>query len=268
MGVFFIYFLQFSVLVFFGFTDSWLSCSLFGDNCTYLGWMFKSSDIFRNLAYYSLFTVCLHDVLKKIWFSFGRENDLHNDSERSLSIHMIEWKFGTLQDLGKSLKWLNIVSGMLISPNLVHIGFLIMYSYTKVFSSNCEKLSLRFQNILNNKKFLLINEMSNLIFQNCKMVVCVLKLVVHVTPPTRHPMSSEGVIFFIFIFPVYYKLINFKLVHSYNVKHLTCTIFCSNGLQNIYKLHTWKCSTFTIFTLLTKKQKYIYIIPNGHPVGT
>ena len=49
---------------------------------------------------------------------------------------------------------------------------------TQVFSSNYEKLSLGFQNILNSKKFLLINEMSNLIFQNCKMVVCVLKLFV------------------------------------------------------------------------------------------
>ena len=28
--------------------------------------------------------------------------------------------------------------------------------------------------------------------------------------------------------------INFKLIHSYNVKHLTCIIFCSSGLQNIY----------------------------------
>ena len=73
-----------------------------------------------------------------------------------------------------------------------------------------------------------------------------------VTPPTRHPVSREGVIFF---FSVYYKLINFKFVHSYNVKHLTCIIFCSNGLQNIYKLHIWKCSIFTIFTLLTKETK-------------
>ena len=48
------------------------------------------------------------------------------------------------------------------------------------------------------------------------------------------------------------KLITFKLIHSYNVKHLTCTIFCSSGLQNIFKLHIWKCSTFTIFTLFTK----------------
>ena len=46
------------------------------------------------------------------------------------------------------------------------------------------------------------------------------------------------------------KLIAFKLVQSYNVKHLTCTISCSSGLQNLYKLHTWKCSAFTIFTLL------------------
>ena len=68
----------------------------------------------------------------------------------------------------------------------------------------------------------------------------------NVTPPTQHTVSSEGVIFF------NYKLITFKLVHSYKVKHLTCTILCNNGLQNIYKLHIWKCSTFTIFTLFTK----------------
>ena len=61
----------------------------------------------------------------------------------------------------------------------------------------------------------------------------ILVLSAFVTPPTRHPVLSEGVIFF----PVYYKLITFKLVHSYNVKHLTCTISCSSGLQNIYKLH-------------------------------
>ena len=78
-----------------------------------------------------------------------------------------------------------------------------------------------------------------------------------VTPPTQHPMSSEDVIFF----PVYYKLINFKLVHSYNVKYLTCIIFCNSGLQKIYKLHIWKCSTFTIFTLLTKETKiHIYTL--------
>ena len=69
---------------------------------------------------------------------------------------------------------------------------------------------------------------------------------VHVTPPTRHPVSSDGAIFFF----TYYKLIAFKLVQSYNVKHLTCIICSSSGLKNIYKLHTWKCSIFTIFTLL------------------
>ena len=73
--------------------------------------------------------------------------------------------------------------------------------------------------------------------------------------PNLAPVVKRGchlfiIYFFIFIF--YYKLINFKLVHSYNVKRLTCNIFCSSGLQNIYKLHTWKCSTSTIFTLLTK----------------
>ena len=46
-----------------------------------------------------------------------------------------------------------------------------------------------------------------------------------VTPQTRYTVSSEGVIFF------FYKLITFKLVHLYNVKHLTCTIFYSSGLQ-------------------------------------
>ena len=71
------------------------------------------------------------------------------------------------------------------------------------------------------------------------------------------PNSAHGVKrgSHLFIFPVYYKLINFKLVHSYNVKHLTCTIFCNSRLQYIYKLHIWKCSTFTIFTLLTEDTK-------------
>ena len=35
-----------------------------------------------------------------------------------------------------------------------------------------------FRIILSNKEAPFVNEMSNLIFQNCKMVVCVLKLVV------------------------------------------------------------------------------------------
>ena len=77
--------------------------------------------------------------------------------------------------------------------------------------------------------------------------------------PNPTPSVKRGCHFFFFpSFPVYYKLINFKLGYSYNVKHLTCTIFCSSGLQNIYKLHIWKCSKFTIFTLFTKKKKNIY----------
>ena len=73
------------------------------------------------------------------------------------------------------------------------------------------------------------------------------EIALFVKPSTRHSVSSEGVIIFLFYF---YKLITFKLVQSYNVKRLTCTISCSSGLQNIYKLHTWNCSIFTIFTLL------------------
>ena len=88
---------------------------------------------------------------------------------------------------------------------------------------------------------------------------------IYVTPPTRHPLSSEGVIFF----SIYYKLIKFKLVYSYNVKHLTCTIFCSSGLQNIYKLHIYRSVQHLQYLhCLQKKQKYIYIIPNGVPVGS
>ena len=48
-----------------------------------------------------------------------------------------------------------------------------------------------------------------------------------VTPPTRHRVSSEGSLFFFFF-------ITFTLAYSYNVKHLTCIILCSSGLQNIY----------------------------------
>ena len=44
--------------------------------------------------------------------------------------------------------------------------------------------------------------------------------------PTRHRVSSEGSFFF-------FKLITFTLAYSYNVKHLTCIILCSSGIQNI-----------------------------------
>ena len=48
------------------------------------------------------------------------------------------------------------------------------------------------------------------------------------------PNSAHGVKRGCLFFFVYYKLINFKLVHSYKVKQLTCIIFYSSGLQNIY----------------------------------
>ena len=44
------------------------------------------------------------------------------------------------------------------------------------------------------------------------------------------PNSVHGVKRGCHFFPIYYKLINFKFVHSYNVKHLTCNIFCSSRL--------------------------------------
>ena len=31
----------------------------------------------------------------------------------------------------------------------------------------------------------------------------------------------------------FFKLITFTLAYSYNVKHLTCIILCSSGIQNI-----------------------------------
>ena len=43
--------------------------------------------------------------------------------------------------------------------------------------------------------------------------------------PTRHMVPSEGSFFFFFI--------TFTLAYSNNVKHLTCIILCSSGLQNI-----------------------------------
>ena len=72
-------------------------------------------------------------------------------------------------------------------------------------------------------------------------------------------MSGEGVTFF--FFPVYYKLINFKLVHSYNVKHLTCTIFSSRGLHkyiqapymevfNIYIAYKRNKNTYTLYQMV------------------
>ena len=44
------------------------------------------------------------------------------------------------------------------------------------------------------------------------------------TPNPAHGVK-RGCHFSIFFYFLLYKLITFKLVHSYNVKHLTCTIF-------------------------------------------
>ena len=79
---------------------------------------------------------------------------------------------------------------------------------------------------------------------------------------SRMPLNCDALVGARCHFFSIYKLINFKLVHSYNVKHFTCNIFCSSGLQNIYKLHIWKCLTFTIFTLLTKEKKRLLHIQN------
>ena len=75
------------------------------------------------------------------------------------------------------------------------------------------------------------------------------------TPPTRHTVSSEGVIFF-FI----YKLINFKLfihimlnislvIYSVVADYKIYTSFIYGNVQHLQYLHC-----------LQKKQKYIYKI--------
>ena len=72
------------------------------------------------------------------------------------------------------------------------------------------------------------------------------------TPPTRHMVSSEGSFFFFFS-----SRINFKLVHSYTVKQLTCIIFYSSGLQNIY---TSSIEVFNIYNIYIGLQNFIYKI--------
>ena len=74
------------------------------------------------------------------------------------------------------------------------------------------------------------------------------------TPPTRHSVSSEGS-FFLFLF----KLITFTLAFSYNVKHLTCVIFCSSGLKNIYKQAPYM-EVFDIYNIYIGLQNFIYKI--------
>ena len=72
------------------------------------------------------------------------------------------------------------------------------------------------------------------------------------TPPSRHRVSSEGSFFFS-------SRINFKLVHSYNVKHITCIIFYSSGLQNIY-IQAPYMEVFNIYNIYIGLQNFIYKI--------
>ena len=80
------------------------------------------------------------------------------------------------------------------------------------------------------------------------------------TPPTQHRVSSKGS----FFFP---SRINFKLDQSYNVKHLTCIILCSNGLQNIYTSSIYGNVQHLQYLHLFKKF-HIQNRPKGLPVGT
>ena len=59
-----------------------------------------------------------------------------------------------------------------------------------------------------------------------------------------------------FFFP---SRINFKLVHSYNVKQLTCIIFCSSELQNIY-IQAPYMEVFNIYNIYMSLQNFIYKI--------
>ena len=81
-----------------------------------------------------------------------------------------------------------------------------------------------------------------------------------VTPPTGHRVSSEGSFFF-------FSLMNFKLVHSYNVKQLTCITFCSSGLQNIYTSSIYG-SVQHLQYLYGFTKFHIQNRPKGLPVGT
>ena len=57
----------------------------------------------------------------------------------------------------------------------------------------------------------------------------------------------------------FFSRINFKLVHSYNVKQLTCIIFCSSKLQNIY-IQAPYMEVFNIYNIYIGLQNFIYKI--------
>ena len=111
----------------------------------------------------------------------------------------------------------------------------LIKNYTELFShfyALCDEIHTQFhiyvQNLRSdNAKEYMSKQFQSFMLQND--ILC--------DNPNPAPGVKRGCHFFFPFFPVYYKLINFKLVHSYNVKHLTCTIFYSSGLQNIFKLH-------------------------------
>ena len=54
----------------------------------------------------------------------------------------------------------------------------------------------------------------------------------------------------------FFKLITFTLAFSYNVKHLTYIIFCTSGLQNIYKQAPYM-EVFNIYNIYICLQNFI-----------
>ena len=60
-------------------------------------------------------------------------------------------------------------------------------------------------------------------------------------------------LFFFFFF------ITFTLANSYNVKQLTCIIFCSSGLQNIY-IQAPYMEVFNIYIVYMGLQNFMYKI--------
>ena len=57
----------------------------------------------------------------------------------------------------------------------------------------------------------------------------------------------------------FFKLIIFTLAYSYNVKQLTCIIFCSSRLQNIY-IQAPYMEVFNIYNIYMGLQNFIYKI--------
>ena len=65
----------------------------------------------------------------------------------------------------------------------------------------------------------------------------------------------------------FFKLITFTLAYSNNVKHLTCIILCSSGLQNIHTSSINGCVQHLQYLHLFTKF-HIQNRPKGLPVST